>query len=209
VFEGGWTLDAAATVAADSSAGSPAPPASAREGQPAAPGQPPAVLNDLAALVELHLVAPEGGATDEPRFVMLETIREFAREQLAASGKEAALRERHADHLLAWGEIAGRRLESAEEQRWQGRVKRELPNVRAAVGWLRERGQAAAGLRLAAALGPFWFTAGYIGEGRRWLDQPLRSPDAPHAPAVAAPTRPVAWVRHLASHVLHLGRLTL
>ncbi|HET8646773.1 MAG TPA: hypothetical protein VFO85_14860, partial [Vicinamibacteria bacterium] len=129
---------------------------------------------------------------------MLETIREFARELLAANGEEDPLRERHGEYLLAWGEVAGRRLESAQERRWLQRVEQDLPNVRAVLGWLRDRGDLKEGLRLAAALGPFWLNAGYIIEGRRWLEEFLQ---AAATAEVAAPTRSAAltWSATLAA----------
>jgi non-specific serine/threonine protein kinase len=146
----------------------------------------------------MHLVTPDDGATEEPRFTMLETIREFARERLAGTGEEVLLRERHGEYLLAWGEVAGRRLESAQERRWLSRVERELPNVRAALGRLRDRGDLNEGLRLAAALGPFWLNAGYVVEGRRWIEEFLH---ASVAAEVEAPARSAAltWSATLAA----------
>lgn len=67
--------------------------------------------------------------------------------------------------------MAGRRLESAQAQRWLKRAERELPNVRAVLGRLRDHGEVTDGLRLAAALGPFWLNAGHITEGGRWLEE--------------------------------------
>jgi predicted ATPase len=148
VFEGGWTLDAATAVASEAGRDT---------------------LADLVMLVEMHLVMADATATDEPRFNMLETIREFGRDCLASHGELDAVRRRHATAYVVWGDAAGPALESREEQRWLLRAGRELPNVRAALGWLRDHGEVANGLRLAAALGPFWSTAGHLNEGGAWL----------------------------------------
>ncbi len=104
---------------------------------------------------------------DAGRFFMLETIREFGAESLAASGEATALRRRHADYLLAEASDAAPGLESGQIEQFD-RLESDLPNYRAAFTWLLEAAPADA-LRLADALRDFWFARGYLHEGRRWF----------------------------------------
>jgi DNA-binding CsgD family transcriptional regulator len=101
---------------------------------------------------------------------MLETIRAFAGEQLAASGEEEAARDAHAAHFLALAERAEpAHFAGADQSRWLRRLGAEHDNLRAAFDWLAERGAAEPVLRLAAALWLFGFHHGYGGEAREWL----------------------------------------
>ena len=97
---------------------------------------------------------------------MLETIRELAAERLAAGGEEPAIRAAHARWYLAVAERGGPNRRGTERAAWLERVGRERENLRAALAW---SGDAERGLRLAAALAPFWIAHGLIGEGRRTL----------------------------------------
>jgi DNA-binding CsgD family transcriptional regulator/tetratricopeptide (TPR) repeat protein len=113
-------------------------------------------------------------ADDDVRFVMLETIREYALERLAASQEAAIAQERHAHYFLQLAEEAEPRLTTGEQQAWLGRLDREHDNLRAALTWSQrspDRGEL--GLRLAAALWWFWWVYGYLSEGRSWLEQVL------------------------------------
>jgi non-specific serine/threonine protein kinase len=100
---------------------------------------------------------------------MLETIAEYGTEQLAASGEDGAAREAHATYFACLAEAAGGRLTGQEQRIWLERLEREHANLRAALTWARDSGENALGLRLAAALWRFWYTHGYLTEGRRWL----------------------------------------
>ena len=106
---------------------------------------------------------------------MLETIREFAREQLeAAGGGEAELtRMLHAEHFLALAEEADPHLTGPEQARWLDRLETEHDNLRAALSWFREAGEIARGARLAVALRRFWQVRGYLTEGRDRLAELL------------------------------------
>jgi len=113
------------------------------------------------------------GAEDEPRFVMLETIREYALERLEASGKAEAVRRQHAQFFL-------RSAEEAEpqpwlQQVWPERLETEQDNFRAALVWAVAGGAAEVAARLATALDAFWITRGYLSEGWRWLENMLTS----------------------------------
>ncbi len=154
VFAGSWTLEAAAAVT-DLSRG--------------------AALIRLDALVGQSLVVRQAGAdTDGPRFTMLETIREFALDQLFESGEHGELAALHAAYF------AGRVL-SAERTLWFGAVsdwigvvglEADQANVRAALSWLAVNAPIRY-VRTAGILGLFWYQYGHLAEGRRWLDGAL------------------------------------
>ena len=111
-------------------------------------------------------------STDEPRFTMLETIREFGLERLAASGEEQETRRRHAAFFLQLVE----QLDAfwapfrPDAQEILDRLEAEFPNLRATLGWLRETGDVAHLLELAGALFYVWQLRGHIREGREWLE---------------------------------------
>ncbi len=141
------------------------------------------VLDGLALLVDKSLLRQAEGPEGEPRFGMLETIREYAAERFEASGDAETLRRRHAEYYLALAEQAAPELLGPQQGTWLERLEREHDNLRAALGWALERGEETVGLRLAAALGQFWEVRGHLGEGQGWLERALsRWPEAP-APA--------------------------
>ncbi len=131
------------------------------------------VLDTITALATQSLVVVTGAGADEPRLGLLETIREYALERLAASGEEAAVRARHADHFLGLAEAAAPHLDGPAAAGWLDRLDREVDNLRAALDWLLARGEADAAVRLAGALGPYWWRRGRAGEGRRALERAL------------------------------------
>src|SRR5262249_17710130 len=149
-------------------------PLDAAEAVCVAGGQRPQVLEDLGALVDHSLLYQEERAGDlgEPRFRMLETVREYALERLDASGEAAAVDRAHAAHYLALAEQAapadlvwaGRPRDPAV-----GRFEGEAGNLQAALRWLERRGPVEDGLRLATVLSGWWEVRGDLGEGRRWL----------------------------------------
>jgi predicted ATPase/DNA-binding XRE family transcriptional regulator len=153
VFAGGATLDAVEAVSADGPAGRSA-------------------LHLVASLVDKNLVVREGGGA-QPRVGLLETVREFARALLEAGGELEAAAAAHARHFAAFVEGAEPNLGGAEQQPWLARLERELPNLRAALSWARER-DPDLGLRMAARLQLVWET-GHAGEGIGWLDGWLES----------------------------------
>jgi tetratricopeptide (TPR) repeat protein len=157
VFTGGWTLSVAETVCPD-------------EANPHLD-----VFEGLAALVEKSLVEPIDGEDDDPRFTMLETIREFAVECLEESGEAEAARARHADHYVRLA--ASAQLLGAAHDIWLDRLDKEHDNLRAVLHRSLARGDAETALRLGAALWQFWHTRGYLTEGSRWLDLALKVAD--------------------------------
>jgi predicted ATPase len=135
-----------------------------------------AELDTLEALVDKSLVR----VRDQGRFWMLETIREFAGERLAASGEEAGLRERHAAHFRDLGaESAPHTLR--HDRAWGDRLEVELDNIRAALDHFEERGEWQFALRLAAALVEFWGARAHIAEGLQRLETALAADGQPTA----------------------------
>ncbi|HEX6739191.1 MAG TPA: LuxR C-terminal-related transcriptional regulator, partial [Vicinamibacteria bacterium] len=156
-------------------------PLAAVEAVCAAVDRPPLdILAGLDALVGQSLVRQWEGAVGEPRFGMLETIREYALERLEQSGEEGATRRAHAAHYLALAE-AQPGLRDARWAAWLAALARELDNLRAALAWALERGDGETALRLGGALRPFWSLLGHASEGRRWLEAALAQGDG--APA--------------------------
>ncbi|MFI5363357.1 MAG: ATP-binding protein [Elusimicrobiota bacterium] len=115
-------------------------------------------------------VCDEGG---EPRFEMLETLREFALERLDERGEGDDARARHSAHFLSLAETCSSRLEGPDQQRWSERLAREFDNFRAALARALARKDADAALRFAANLGPLWNQRGRYSEGRVQLEAAL------------------------------------
>jgi predicted ATPase/transcriptional regulator with XRE-family HTH domain len=138
------------------------------------------VLDALGSLIDKNLLRRETLGTGEPRFVMLETIHEFAREQLAASGETEEFSRRHAAYFLALAEAAAPRLRSAEREIWLAQLDAEQENLRAALTW--SQAQPDGGetmLRLGAALFWFWFFRSYWTEGQDRIEAALAKSAAP------------------------------
>src|SRR5262249_51405046 len=156
IFAGGCTLQAAEAVC------------------PAGGGLDLDVFGGLASLIDKSLLREEGtGAGHEPRYTMLETIREFGLEQLAATAEADALRRAHAGYYLALAERAEPELTGPRQAEWLQRLYDERGNLRAALRWARDAGEAEVGLRLAGAIWRYWYTRGYLSEGRTWLEELL------------------------------------
>ncbi len=130
------------------------------------------VLDALAALVGQSLVQTVVGSDGEHRFRLLETIREYAIEQLAASREEEVLRGRHAAWCLALAERAEPALLGPDQAMWMVRLETDHDNLAAALEWAFGRPDDTAG-RLVGALWQFWFTHNRLIEGRRWLERAL------------------------------------
>jgi predicted ATPase/DNA-binding SARP family transcriptional activator len=139
VFSGGCTLESAVAVCEAS-------------------------LDGTATLIDDSLLERSG-----ERLRMLETIREYALEQLAGDDGAADVRRRHAEHFLKLAETEPIFNQAA----WLAQLDVERDNLRAALAWSVEAGEAGLGLRLAASLWEFWWIRGHLAEGRRWLDEAL------------------------------------
>jgi tetratricopeptide (TPR) repeat protein len=129
------------------------------------------LLEALGSLVDKSLVRQEG--EEEPRFAMLESIREYAAEKLAAGGERETLQRRHAEHFLAVAEEIEPALAGPGQDAHLARLDAELDNLREALGWLLAQGHVAEELRLARALYQFWLVRGHCREGQRWLEDGL------------------------------------
>ena len=157
VFTGGWTLESAEVVCDPQELGLD-------------------VLDGLTSLVDKSLV--RGTETDEGpvRFSMLETIREFGQEQLRTGGDLEVSRRRHAEHFLDLAVEAEPHLTAKDQSEWLDRCDREHPNIRAALRWAVEAGEADRAQVTAGALWRFWHQRGHLDEGRRWYDEILAMP---------------------------------
>jgi predicted ATPase/class 3 adenylate cyclase len=157
-FSGGWTLEAAEAVCG--------------------PDLRIDILDGLGTLVDHSLVRPGEAANGDPRFTMLETIQEFAAEQLARSGEDDDLRRRHAKHFLDLAEESELHLTGEDRVVWLARLEVEADNLRAALDWAERTGDADTGLGIAAAIWRFWQQHGHLSEGRGRLERLLAMPGA-------------------------------
>jgi len=132
------------------------------------------VLETAASLLDKSLLGQEEQPGGEPRLIMLETIREYALEQLEASGEAPATRRRHAEYCLSLAEGARPLLWGTEQERWLARLETEHDNFRAALNWSQTDPEASeVGLRLAGELLRFWYIRNHFTECRRWLEVAL------------------------------------
>lgn len=151
VFVGGWTLEAAEAVCQQDDLD---------------------LLDGIQSLLDKSLLRQDASGSDS-RFTMLETIREFAFEQLVA--RDASIVQRnHADYFLAFAEDADTQLHSAEQIVWLGRLEAENENLRSALTWFVSCNEAESALRLAGALSLFWHYRGHYTEGRDWLEHVIK-----------------------------------
>ena len=127
-------------------------------------------LDALDSLVEKSLLRQRADSDGEPRFWMLETIREFAVERLAASGEADAVRGRHAAWFAGLAERLDAESRTGDQPAAIARLLDDYPNLRAAMDSAREADDGELLLRLATALWPFWATRGYVAEGQRALE---------------------------------------
>jgi predicted ATPase/class 3 adenylate cyclase len=154
VFAGGWSVDAAQAVCREDAGAD--------------------VLDTLARLADKSLVmVDEWADSTEPRYRLLETIRQYARDKLLATGESERIRDRHLDFYLAFAEEAEPHLRRADQLAWLVRLEVEHDNLRAALAWSLDRGDAERAMRLAGAAAYFWELRGYWSEGYKWLDQAL------------------------------------
>ncbi len=216
VFVGGFTIEAASAVCELRPASSPLPhPKVSWSGRvthawrgaslPDEPGMSsPAqsssavLLDEFTSLLDQSLIYRFDGDAGEPRFGMLETIREFGLERLAACHEADVTRDLHMTYFTTVAE------KHAPYLPWQvevgaavARLDAELDNFRAALAWSAKRDPSDSFLRLAAALESFWIRRGFLAEARAWLDSALESCLGAPVPLQAAVARAAAWVaRH-------------
>ena len=179
VFAGGWTLEAAEEVCSGGGI------------------EEVEVLDLLSELVERSLAVAEAGE-DALRYVMLELVRQYAREELEENGESENLRGRHAGYYLALAEREDAQEADPGVRRprpvaWLRQMEAEHANLRAALSWSLdedarhpEGGRAELGLRLATALFWFWQTHDYQSEGRSYLERAVSNSRGTTAPALEA-----------------------
>jgi predicted ATPase/class 3 adenylate cyclase/Tfp pilus assembly protein PilF len=161
VFVGGWTLDAGEAVC------DPLGDLSMD------------VLDGLTSLVDKSLVRPGREVEGEPRFWMLQTIREYAAERLEESGELEQVSRRHAEHFLAVAEQGAKVAYGGEQAEWWTRLDAEHDNEREALVWAVDN-EREIELRLVNALWYFWSVRGHLSEGRRWLEGAIAGSDPAH-----------------------------
>jgi predicted ATPase/DNA-binding SARP family transcriptional activator len=136
------------------------------------------VLDGLAALVDESLVAQR--ESDEPRFTLLQLVRDYALERLNASGENNETRNRHLEHFVAFAEEAEPGLAGSDQAGWLARIEGEHDNLRAALAYALETEDSRSALRLAVGVRRFWQIHGYLAEGRESLESALAaSEDTP------------------------------
>ncbi|MBD0370131.1 MAG: winged helix-turn-helix domain-containing protein [Pyrinomonadaceae bacterium] len=155
VFRGGFTLEAAESICnAERGCGIE-------------------IDEGVSSLVDKSLIQQIEQAGGEPRFVMMETIREYGLECLRVCGEEEVFRSRHASLYLQLAERAEPELGTTEQSFWLAYLEQEHDNFRAALRWSLRARQAEVALRLAASLWWFWYLHGHYSEGRAWLEKVL------------------------------------
>jgi non-specific serine/threonine protein kinase len=155
VFIGGFTLEAAEAICnAESGCGIE-------------------THDGVASLVDKSLIQQTEQAGGEPRFVMMETIREYGLECLKANGEEEIFRRHHASFFLQLAERSEPELGGTEQSIWLAYLEQDHDNFRAALRWALSEREAEIALRLAASLWWFWYLHGHYSEGRSWLERVL------------------------------------
>jgi predicted ATPase/DNA-binding SARP family transcriptional activator len=233
VFAGGWTLEAAEHVTSEPDSVSSANDADLRRANPTREDpdaavtpqctfqnpkskiQNPAVLDPLTALVDKSLVMFEE-QQGEAHYRLLETMRQYAGDRLAESGEAETYRSRHRDYFLALAEDAKEKLTGPEQGLWLDRLETEHDNLRQALTFCAEGPNGSdEGLRMGAALQHFWYTRGYLREGRDRLTALLeRSEARQHTKAYAEVLTGVASLCHRqgeysAAQVMHEKSLVI
>jgi predicted ATPase len=131
------------------------------------------LLDGVASLVDKSLLWADDDPSGEPRYRMLETVREYGLEQLAAGGEEEATRRGHAIWSVALAERTWERFAQGLDAHWLDRLEADYANLRAALAWLEQRGDGDGLVRLAGSLAVFWLFRGHRREGRDWLARAL------------------------------------
>ncbi len=169
-FAGGWTLESAEAVC------NPAGELGLD------------LLDGMSSLVDKSLVRPMDVSGGEARFTMLQVLREFAGEHLDASPDGDSVRRRQALEMANLVETAEPELVRTQIRKWQHRLRREEDNIRVALKWAVDHGDAEIGLRVAGGLWHFWGYWLQVREGRAWLERTLALPgaDAVEAPRARA-----------------------
>jgi predicted ATPase/DNA-binding XRE family transcriptional regulator len=159
VFRGGFSLDAAISVATDGADGGRR------------------VIDTLSGLVDASLIVVEESPSGKGRYRLLDVVREYALEEALDAGELDALRRRYAAYFVAIAQEAEPKLRGNTQREWHTRLLEDESNFRAALTWALDDGQGETALRLAGALWMFWRWAGLFAEGRAWLEAALAAAD--------------------------------
>jgi predicted ATPase/transcriptional regulator with XRE-family HTH domain len=182
VFVEGYTLEAVAVICGASAT---ADRIEAEAGRAGDDSSLLSVLGGLTVLVDQSLIHRLDQPDGDPRFTMLETIREYGWERLTKSGESPAVREAHADYFLALAEQGETELTGPQQVAWMDRLEADYGNIRAALDWWIERRDPETALRLGGALWQFWAASGRLVEGRGMLERAVALPGTA-APAARA-----------------------
>src|SRR5215216_1628701 len=176
VFAGGWALEAAEAVCSGGAI------------------EEDSVLDLLGGLVDKSLVVAGTTTGGAVRYRMLEPIRQYAREKLEESGEAEEVQGWHAAFFIAVAEEAELELARPQQRLWVERLEGEYDNLREALSWIFEQGEADLGLRFSGSLWRFWFAQGYLSEGIRWLEQALAGSDPTPSPARVKVLEGMGWL---------------
>lgn len=157
VFQGGRTIEAVDAVCG--------------------PGLNIGILDGVESLTSQSLLFIEQGLDDEPRFMMLETIHEYARQKLIQHGDVENIKELHAYYYLDLVEQSEHEFRGANQDYWCARLSSEIDNLRAALSWSFSDGDPQVGIRMGGALRDFWYFKGTFGEGWKWTETALERVD--------------------------------
>jgi predicted ATPase len=130
-------------------------------------------LEGVSSLLAKSLLRQVEDPACDPRFVMLETIHEYASEKLEESGETEEIKHAHAEYYLALAEEAEPELRGPDQLEWFESLEAEHDNLRAALSWSLDIRDTELGLRLAGALGEYWYAQGHYREGKGWLEGAL------------------------------------
>jgi predicted ATPase/class 3 adenylate cyclase len=166
VFRGGFTLEAAEAIC---------------NADPELDGK---VLEGIASFIDKSLLRQAEDRAREPRYRMLETIREHVMTHLHVAGEFDVVHRLLTEQLIDLAEKAEPALTGPDQVAWLDRLEDEHGNLRAGLQWC-ESGAPALAVRLAGALWRFWSTRGYVGEGLRWLESAIAAPDVQRSPGLA------------------------
>jgi non-specific serine/threonine protein kinase len=161
LFVGGFTLESAEAVC---------------QGEPLPPGQ---VLEVLSELVDRSLVTVSHADPTRVRYGMLETVGHYARERLIESGDADRVRRLYTRLYVDLIDQAGDRLlRGPDQEHWFWIIDREYDNLRSLLSYAEASGDSETLARIAGRLWPFWWTHGYVAEGRRWLERAIARQEA-------------------------------
>lgn len=128
------------------------------------------VMDGVTSLLNNHLLYQREQSDGESRLMMLETIHEYGLEALAINGEMEETQRGYAAYYLTLAEASEPELRTGQQHEWLERLEREVENLRAVLKWAQHKREVELGLRLAGALGIFWYMRGYLSEGREWLE---------------------------------------